>query len=100
MWLRREEQSSRPAHLKIMPPEMEAPGSPGDLKEDRMEAMPSSIEAPLESIGGAKVGDTVSMKVESIDEQSGMATLVPAGQPQSQSQSGSSIERASEEFAD
>lgn len=40
---------------------------------------PGSFTYDIASIGGAKVGDTVSFVVDSIDEEAGTATLTPAG---------------------
>jgi len=48
------------------------------MSEGSAEEMSEGIQAPVSSLGGAKVGGTVSLKVESIDEESGMATLSPA----------------------
>lgn len=38
-----------------------------------------AIQVPVSALGGAKVGQTVELKVDSIDEESGMATLSPSG---------------------
>ena len=38
---------------------------------------PPTVEVPSSAIGPAKVGDTVQMRVISIDAQSGMANLSP-----------------------
>lgn len=65
----------------IVPPEQEAP-------------MPSTIEASIESLNGAAVGDTITLTIESIDDETGMATLVPA---KSEPKTGG-IEQAASEF--
>lgn len=60
-------------------------------------SMPATIEASVESLGGAKVGQKITLTVESIDEETGMATLVPSG-PSTETTKPSSIEEASNEF--
>lgn len=67
-----------------------------DASAEASEPMSASIEASIEALGGAKVGDSVSLTVESIDEKTGTATLVPS--TSSQPKTGSSIERAASEI--
>ena len=66
------------------------------MEMESEEPMPATIEASVESLGGAKVGQKITLTVESIDEESGMATLVPSSSATATKPS--SIEEASDEF--
>ena len=75
-----------------MPPETQAPTA--EVPAETPLAAPAegqsqTVEVPLDSIAGAKEGDTVQFKVVSLDEQNGIATLAPVGAEAPESAGGS-----------
>ncbi len=62
-----------------------------------MEETPESITAPVSALGGAKVGDTVTLTVDSIDGDT--ATLSPAASEEDgEAPDGGAISEASKMF--
>ena len=57
-----------------------------------------TVEVPSSMLGGAKVGQTVELTVDSIDEKSGMATLSAGMGEQPENEGGSAIEGAANLF--
>lgn len=70
-------------------------GSP-EMEMPEMEM--GGIEAPVSSLNGAKVGQTVTLTIESIDDESGMAVLKPAGNNSNMNPEPSTISKAAALF--
>ncbi|HUV12668.1 MAG TPA: hypothetical protein VMY18_03430 [Acidobacteriota bacterium] len=75
---------------------------PGSMPPEDMGGMGSpageTVEVPSSMLGGAKVGQTVELTVDAIDEKTGMATLSAGMGEQPENEGGSAIEGAANLF--
>jgi hypothetical protein len=58
-------------------PGVQDDGQPGDDAGGQQQDQAQTVEAPLSAFGDVKEGDTVQMKVISVDSQGGVVNLAP-----------------------